>query len=851
MTKVSGSYESVVRGVSEQNAQSRRSGQHEAQVNMISDPVRGLARRHGSIMQDELQVYVGSPNDFLAQTEKSRVIPFFVADTEYDAIVRTSSASGSAAKSTLIQCFNKASRQFIPVSITAGALTGQLISGGVSASANVGRFLYIAGNSIVPAMTETPKWADAANKSKLAGWVRSGAYARIFEVTLVRANGTRVTGSYTTKSSSYPELLDTSGISIGSGDPAAMNAYQKAINDATNDYNSRATAWIGEAAQDITPANIAQKLVDSLIANGATPLEVRREDSYVVATSGYVEIEMTDNGDDSLVRSVGNVISNLDLVSSRHFVGKVLKVEPEKNAGDPVYLEAFAKDENSTGWAEVVWREAAGYQMAPTAVFAFATVHNGTLHITNSAAELAGIIGSDVPSFEPNKVGDGGSAPKPEFFGKRIDYMGVFQDRLIIGSGSTLMLSRSGDYLNWFRKSVLTINDDDPWEGYALGAEDDTIKHSALYDRSLLLYGERFQYIINGRQTLTPTSANIAIASSYSDAIDAAPKPAGNFVFYAKYSGRPGKEVSSLHQVQPGVVADVSDSYPASQALDTYLQGIPVEILTMQAPNMVLLRTSKDRLKVFTYSYIDNPNTSERLFDSWSHWQWDEGVGALCGLGKHKSNMLLYMIRWGAGEDGLPTVWYAAEQFVRETDLSDYPYLDSLRPVGSAIPEDRVASASVAVERGPVQQYLGLELAKLDEFVGYYPDLTSSLWVGYNYPAYVTPTNPFMRDRNNQAILGGRLTLGKVKVAVTDTGGMICDVVARNLSRNTLTFTGKVLGALSTQVGVQPIVTSDVSAIVGGEVRECKYTLSAHKWLPLTINAIEWQGQWFFNTRRA
>jgi len=45
MAKVSGSYASVVRGVSEQVPQDRRPGQHFEQVNMISDPVRGLARR--------------------------------------------------------------------------------------------------------------------------------------------------------------------------------------------------------------------------------------------------------------------------------------------------------------------------------------------------------------------------------------------------------------------------------------------------------------------------------------------------------------------------------------------------------------------------------------------------------------------------------------------------------------------------------------------------------------------------------------------------------------------------------------------------------------------------------------
>ena len=50
MAKVSGSYKSLIRGVSEQVPEERLPGQHAAQDNMLSDPVRGLIRRQGSTM---------------------------------------------------------------------------------------------------------------------------------------------------------------------------------------------------------------------------------------------------------------------------------------------------------------------------------------------------------------------------------------------------------------------------------------------------------------------------------------------------------------------------------------------------------------------------------------------------------------------------------------------------------------------------------------------------------------------------------------------------------------------------------------------------------------------------------
>ena len=86
MSKVSGSYESVVLGVSEQVPQDRRSGQHFEQVNMISDPVKGLARRHGSVMRDEViladytsPLYTGA----VADTATHKEFTFFVGGVEY------------------------------------------------------------------------------------------------------------------------------------------------------------------------------------------------------------------------------------------------------------------------------------------------------------------------------------------------------------------------------------------------------------------------------------------------------------------------------------------------------------------------------------------------------------------------------------------------------------------------------------------------------------------------------------------------------------------------------------------------------------------------------------------------
>lgn len=868
MGKVSSSYEAITRGVSEQVPQDRRPGQHFAQDNFISDPVRGLARRHGSIKQDErIIANLTDPlwDSVVADTARHKEFTFFVNGAEYVMLYRSATeANASVHDLSFAWCLNKDTRKFVPLVYSAGdPLIEELKTGGVAACVNVGKYVYLAGNNIIPKWTPTDRYGSADNKSKLVAWVRGGAYSRTFEVVLTRADGTKLTASYKTKSSQYPEILDTSDIPANIPDPAnpgstvANPDYQKLVNDRTNIYNSNVTKWIGEAAADITPENIAVKLRDSLALQGVTAgLE---GSTITINNASFTEITSDDGGDGSLMRAVGNQVSALDLVSTVHWVGKVVKIRPKKQSGeDAFYLRAVAQDGSATGFAEVRWIEAAGYEMKPVEVFVMGTVVNETLYLASSAERLAAIAGGVHPDFKANVVGDDLSCPIPFFFGKGIDYLGMFQDRLVIGSGATLFFSRPGDYFNWFRVSVLTVDDRDPIEMYALGSEDDTIKTSTTYDRNILLFGKRKQYTVNGRQPLTPKSASIVILSAHEDAVDAEPQNSGNFVFYGKL--RNG--ISSVHQIQMGVLADSPESYNISQQLDRYLKGRAVQILALTSPNQVFLRTEADRYGLFTYAYLDNASGAERVFDAWSRWTWNEALGPCVGITRHDGDILSFMVRRGKDRTGADKLWIACDRFVMDTGLSPYPYLDSLRPateVQSPTEHTWLSNQTVGVDDdgamvfrgGHVFQFLGATFDRLSDFLDQYgTGSVSDMWAGIQYRSCVTPTNPYVRDQKDKAIVNGRLTLGRVTISIADSGGLTVDVETANGTIRTKDFNGRLLGRATNLIGRQPIVSTAVSATIGKEVRECKYTVSAKGWLPLTLTAIEWVGQMFNNARR-
>jgi len=848
VSKVSGSYESVVLGVSEQVPQDRRSGQHFEQLNMISDPVKGLARRHGSIMRDELVLADYDETlhgGVVADTATHKEFTFFVAGVEYALFYRTGAQANADLKDfSFAWCINKDTKAFVPVVRNAvDPLLDELTSGGVSAAVNVGKYVYLAGNTIIPTWTPTDKFGEAANKSKLAAWVRGGAFSRTFSVTLTKGDGTTIVGEYKTKPSAYPELLDTSDILTSDPD------YTKKVNDRTNLYNSNVTAYIGEAAEDITPQNIATKLAEDLISQGVTCTVIGS--TVVVNDATYVEISGEDGGDGTLLRAVGNEIAAPDLVSTTHWVGKVVKVRPKRKGGeDAFYLEAIPKNAGDTGWADVTWRETAGYVMQPLDVFIQGTVKDGTLYLASSAALLGTLTGETHPGFKPNAVGDDVTSPLPTFFGKGINYLGVFQDRLVIGYGATLLHSRPGDYFNWFRRSVLTVEDTDAFEMYALGSEDDFIMASTTYDRNVLYFGERFQYTVNGRSKLVPGTASMPIVSAHKDAVRANPQSSGNFVFY----GQCNNDTASMHQIQTGVIAESPESYEVSGQLERYLRGCPVQIAPLTSPNMIILRTDAYRKGFYTYSYLDTAAGAERIFDAWSRWQWDDSIGDLVGVTTKNGAIFAITLRHGLDADGDDVMYLVCDEFSTNTGLSALPYADSLRLASDEtgfLNDNTEANAIVAFADASPYRFLGAFYEDRENFLLEYPDSDEAqLWAGVDYPAHVTPTNPYIRDRNEKVIINGRLTLSRIVASVAQTGGAIVNVTTKQGTKTVLNFNGRILGQLANAVSRQPIVTSSISASIGREVRECQYTIHAKSWLPLTITAIEWVGQSFNNSRR-
>ena len=621
--------------------------------------------------------------------------------------------------------------------------------------------------------------------------------------------------------------------------------YGYEVANLTNAYNSAVTAWIGSASAASQPDAIAEELRALAVGAG---FAATRQGSHVLFTD-VVEIVADDGGDGSLVRGVDNEINSVDQVSAVHWVGKVVKVRA-RSSENAYYLRATAKDSTVlTGFTEVTWVEGAGVEHSLSGMLVYGTPIGSTFYMASTASGLQSITGlTDVPDFSSSTVGDNDSSPLPYFVGRKITYLGVFQDRLLVGSGGVLRASKVGEYLNFFRSSVLTAPADDPLEILAQGSEDDELRHSVLYDRDLVVFGNKRQYAVSGRTPLTPTSALLAPISSHAHAASLPPIASGGFIFYAKL----GEKDSSVHQIQPGINPESPESFPVSSQIDTYLDGACIEMATISKPTALFLRTTGKRSSLFVFDYLDT--TEGRKQDAWNRWDFHEDLGPIIGLSGTTDGVLIFSLRYHTLAGGGTAYSVVADLCPMTTGLASYPYLDSVRPLGHlgtvspSLHSITLGPWYVAFDGTSEYAFIGDALAEVDTLLDEFPDATGPQ-AGITQEAVFIPTNPMVLDRNGKAITSGRLTITKLLASFKNSSGFSTDILANRVTE-TVDYLGRVMGALVNVVGREPVSDYQQSIPVGRETREYKLTIRSRTWLPFTLTSLEWVGQLFNRTQR-
>lgn len=875
--KVVGNYQSIIRGVSQQPAHLRYEGQHWEQINVNSDPVRGLCTRKGAYIAStyELTGYESFADDVIMEIVKYRSFRFTANGQDYLWMYRTEDSALPTSTPTMFKpymCFNMTTTAFVPVYDDYDYGDGDLTNNrwyfwGFNCFTQMGKLL-IGATKLPGGFTSSNKWDIDLNRRQGVVWIKGGAYKRSYTVTLRMRNtvgGTTITDyNYTlqTPSSTYPTAINI---------PAGSTADQ--IAKITAEYNSAANVYLGTAAQSIQPEKIAQDLATAM--TGAGVGQVPASDIHVVGSHIIIntpllyELRVNDSGDGSLATATSITVQSINELTQKHYFGHIVKVAPKKSDdSDAYYLKAVGKEgqADGSGYGDVVWKEAAGWvSTIQEGCFAYAAIGpygpggSEAVSISSSMTKLNAHIGTNYPVFAPSASGDTSTNPIPYFMqgNKQITYLGMFQDRLVVGCGSILNFSRSGDYLNFFRQSVLTLADNDPIEMTSNDTDEDTIRSGVLFDRSLYLIGEKRQYSVNGRTVLTPTSQNIAVVGGFANRSTVHPLTTDNNIFLlkSKYPGDEGPQLSELYQMQYGQVADVTEAYSVSPQLNTYIDKQIIDMLAVPKPNMVMMRGA-DGYTIYNYRFVDAQGGGERLQSAWDKYTIMTGfVGQSGVIGMSRvGNEPFMAIMTKASDTGK---WYVMGCSVelnttddigvlRGCDLdlqqvylpTDTSTLYSLNPTWAT-----ACGAVIIVTSGP---YKGYMVPYADRAVLNSPPLAGYTYVvGCPYQAYLQPTLPYDKNYDGSTNVHGKFVVNRMELTVDHTPGIVVEAGTAYRSWVTLNFNGYRMPFTPPDPSPWVLFNGPLPFLLGFENREGGIAIRNKPGVPFRISAITYDAQKF------
>ena len=119
-------------------------------------------------------------------------------------------------------------------------------------------------------------------------------------------------------------------------------------------------------------------------------------------------------------------------------------------------------------------------------------------------------------TWEDRLVGDETTNPTPSFVGSKINNLFFYRNRLGFLSNEAVILSRAGDYFNFWVTTALTVTDDDPIDITASSIRPVNHRYVLPTSVGLVLFSDTEQFILTtDADILSPKTAKINELSSY------------------------------------------------------------------------------------------------------------------------------------------------------------------------------------------------------------------------------------------------------------------------------------------------------------------------------------------------
>ena len=359
--------------------------------------------------------------------------------------------------------------------------------------------------------------------------------------------------------------------------------------------------------------------------NGIDASETKQIGTGLYLTNGTAFNVSTPNGD--LMTTFSRNVNTIEDLPMECLHGYAVKVK-NSDADEDDYWVKFLGENNSDGPG--VWEECPepgrkiNFDEETMPIQIVRKQDDGSGTRTGTANRIFFEISH--PDWSKCQVGDTATNPEPSFVGNKISQLVFFRNRLCILSDTNIVMSRPGNFFNFWGKSAITYSNTDPIDLSVSSTFPSIIYSGIQVNSGLVLFTANQQFMLTtDSDILNPTTAKINAIADYNFNYKTNPQSLGTSVGFLDNAGKYTRFFEMAGIRREGEPKVIEQSKVVSKLFDADLS-----VVSSSRENGIMLFNEKNKSTIYGFRYFNA--SQKRLQQAWFTWEMSGNVQYQCML---------------------------------------------------------------------------------------------------------------------------------------------------------------------------------------------------------------------------
>lgn len=339
----------------------------------------------------------------------------------------------------------------------------------------------------------------------------------------------------------------------------------------------------------------------------------------ITKSSGTLAVSSSDGYGNDASQVVKDTVQNFSDLPSPAINNMVVEVTGDAGNTFDNYYVKFEEFQDGDGvWKETVKPDIQVALDSTTLPHSLIRTADGNFRFTQLDGTTYQVGGTDftTPKYGQRVAGDEDSAPTPSFIGRKLNDLFFHRNRLGFLSDENVIMSRAGEFFDFFPETVTQLLDTDPIDIASTHTKVSILRHAISFDEELLLFSDQTQFIMSGEATLTASNVAINVATEFEADRQTKPKGAGSNVFFTFPKG----DFTGMREFFIASDTDTKQADDITANVPVFIPKNVFKITSATNENILAILSSDTPNCIYIYQYY--VSSGKRLQSAWHKWDY-------------------------------------------------------------------------------------------------------------------------------------------------------------------------------------------------------------------------------------